>query len=147
MSRRKHYKQMSPSELETLRDAIDKLDKTTLADLQSYVLHRMSQRKLEKSDILNAIRGGRIIEAHNKVRNDIRVVLRQETKRGFSVCVVVSLLKGSIITVYRNDNSDNHYTIDWSEYKWRANLVSEVKHLMYRKQWGANRSRSISKRS
>lgn len=139
MQRRKHTKQMTPSERDVIRKAIQSLDPSTLSTFNRYVEHRIAQRRLTREDILHAVRDGDIIEAHNNKKKDIRILLRHQTSRGFSVCAVVSLREGSVITAYRNYDDDHHYTIDWDEYKWKANLVSEVKRFMYRRYRGAIR--------
>lgn len=145
MPKRKHFKQMSPREKEVLRGAVDSLGISELKHFGSHSLERLVQKRINALDVLNAVKFGSIIEAHRKVADDIRVLLRQPTKRGSSVCVVVSLKDGRIVTAYENDNQDKHFTIDWSEYKWRADLVLEVKLFMQNKRrrkrhGGANHS-------
>lgn len=133
MARRKHTKQMSPREREVLREAIDSLDITSWAHFGHHSVERLVEKGLSAVDIVNTIKFGDIIEAHNKIEGDIRVLLRQPTKRGSSVCVVISLLRGNIVTGYENNNKDKHFTIDWSEYKWKVDLSSEVKMFMNRR--------------
>jgi hypothetical protein len=133
MARRKHTKQMSPLEREVLRQAIDSLDITSWAHFGDHSVDRLVEKGLSAVDIVNTIKFGEIIEAHNKKEHDIRVLLRQPTKRGSSVCVVVSLRDGNIVTGYENKNKDKHFTLDWSEYKWKVDLVAEVKMFMSRR--------------
>lgn len=133
MSTRKHFKQMSPREKEVLREAVDSLGISDITDFRNHSLQRLVEKRISAEDVLNAVRFGSVIEAHSKVRGDIRVLLRQPTKRGSSVCAVVSLRDRDIVTAYENDNKDKHFTIDWSEYKWQVDLVLEVKLFMQRR--------------
>lgn len=133
MSRRKHTKQMSPKEREVLRDAVDSLDITSWDRFSRHCIDRILEKKVSAVDIVETIKYGEIIEAHNEVKNDIRVLLRKVTKKGRSTCVVVSLRDGQIVTCYKNRNKDKHSTLGWSEYQWKVDLVEEVKKFMYRR--------------
>lgn len=136
MSKRKHVKQMSPEEQETVIRAINSFHVSYSLKFKEHTYYRMKQKGITSKDIVDTIKFGKIVEVHNKVRNDIRVLLRLRRKKE-SICVVFSLREGTAITAYKNDRSDNHYTIDWSEYKWKANLCSGVKRFMTRYHRGA----------
>jgi hypothetical protein len=132
MSRRKHVKQMTPLEITTIRDAIDSLNinVNSISNFGDHSVDRLVEKGLRAVDMMNCLRYGEVIEAHSKVRNDIRILLRLATKRGPSICVVVSLSKGSIVTAYENNTKDRHFTINWSEYQWKADLTKEIKIFM-----------------
>ena len=126
MTKRKHRQHMNSAEVRALKEAIRGLDPTKLYSFNWYIKKRMKQRGISRKDINRTIKEGHIIEAHNEKRDDIRILLRHETKRGLAVCLVVSLKDHCIITVYINESSDNHPTLNWSEYQWNVDLVEEV---------------------
>ena len=117
-NKRKHQSQMSQKE----KDLIHSIVKVGKYRVDSYPTNRMGQRCISDLDIALTVATGEVIEAHNNVKDDIRVLLRKDIK-GKSCCVVVSIIKKRIVTCYWNDANDNHRTLNASLYKWNVNLI------------------------
>lgn len=129
-NRRKHRKQMRPEELANLRKELDAL----IDDLKfiPYAIKRMEERRITIDEVLSSVRLGEIIEAHNIIPDDIRVLVRHAVKdTTYSVCPVVSLKNKIVVTVYVNETKDNHETLDWSLYNWKVDLSGDIWSKIY----------------
>ena len=134
MSRRKHVKQMSKREKDYLRETIDGLQNLYIT---RHCNERIDLKVMTPEEVLRSVRHGNIIECHNNVSNDIRILVRHDRDHPLSICTVVSLKNEAIVTSYPNPKSDRHFTLDWSQYRWRVDLESEIKRFMYKK--GSNK--------
>ena len=76
---------------------------------------RCQTRKIARIAVFRAIAYGQVIEA----KDNGRAVMRGQD----GTCVVVSVPTRTVITVWHNDPTDNHYTLDLSAYRWRADLT------------------------
>ena len=86
-----------------------------------HVIDRMAEKRISDSEIVLALRKGHIIEVHANNYPEIRYVLRHAIgKRAICVC---ASHKGNVITVWANNATDNHYTLDASQYKWNVDLT------------------------
>lgn len=113
MELRKHIQNMTKDDIEMLENAT----KNKVFKYTDYSLKRVLERNIGYSSVQETIENGQIVEFHYK-DGDIRILKRSNhcNHRGHCTCVVYSLLSESIITVYRNDYSDNHITLDKSKY-------------------------------
>lgn len=75
-----------------------------------HALARMKEKDLTVDDVMLAV-GGKIVEWH-----DDCLLLRSEG----GVCAVVNLETGYIVTAYRNNQYDEHSTLDTSQYLFGA---------------------------
>lgn len=76
----------------------------------AHALSRMTRRGLTAADVELAL-SGKIVEWH-----DDCLLLRSEG----GVCAVVNLETGYIVTAYRNNQYDEHSTLDTSQYLFGA---------------------------
>lgn len=88
---------------------------------------------LAETEVRNAAKYGQVIECHFNAVNDIRVVVRYDTRDPISVCAVISLANNMIVTAYPNERDDHHNTIDWTQYLWRGNAEEEIKKFLQQK--------------
>ena len=86
---------------------------------------RATERAFTLDDAKACVKGGLVVEVHNDKNPDVRALLRNSV----GTCVVVSLKSWEIITVYYNDPTDEHHSLNWNAYRWPVNLVSLVKDL------------------
>lgn len=86
---------------------------------------RASERSFSMEEAVAAIKGGLVVEVHNDRKPEIRALVRDQK----GTCVVVSLTDFRVVTVYYNDPSDQHETLNWNAYRWPVNLVEVVKGL------------------
>lgn len=123
---RKHSSQMNKSEKQIIRDFVSngkKYNYTKHAEL------RKSEKNIADIEVARCISYNDIIEFHF-VDDSKRVLLRgKNTENGYHVCVVVDLDTHDIITVYKNRNNDNHFTLDESEYDKSYNLLDYIKEI------------------
>jgi hypothetical protein len=92
-----------------------------------YSYNRQYERDIEDLAVQKAIKYGNIIEFHYK-DGDSRVLLRGATNsEGYSICVVVSLNKKEIITIYKNQITDNHDTLHNEIYNNKIDIMKYIK--------------------
>ena len=82
---------------------------------QPYYIMRAQTRKIARFDVFRAIAYGQVIEA----KSDGRAVMRGQD----GTCVVIEVPTRTVITVWYNDPTDNHYTLDLSQYTWYTDLT------------------------
>lgn len=80
-------------------------------ELTQYAERRMVERGITEVDARNAIAHGTIIEYH--VKGDAKRWLLRATD---GTCVVVDETTGAVVTVYYNDPSDHHATLNRQAY-------------------------------
>lgn len=102
-----------------------------------HCIERMDLKVMTPDEVLKSVRAGRIIECHGNVSNDIRILVRHDRNHPISICTVVSLRGSCIVTAFPNERDDKHFTLDWSQYRWKTNLEEEVKHYMAK--WGSQK--------
>lgn len=127
---KKHYLQMTNGEKRFINNKI----KT----ITSYFFSKHSEKRMEQKYI-SKYRIKRVLTFHDIVEfnfhnNDARVLLREIDLVGNrkSVCVVVSLITGNIITAYKNDSTDKHPTIDWSQYDATIDIIEKTNQIIIR---------------
>lgn len=91
---------------QTKRELYHRLHSILSIELTEHCKARMTEKKISMAEICFAT-GGKIVEWH-----DDCLLLRSEG----GVCVVVNLESGFVVTCYRNDEQDDHKTLDCSQY-------------------------------
>lgn len=120
---RKHYRHMTKWEIKRLQEAINNNQfKHTY-----YSYTRQHERDISDIAIQKTIKYGNIVEFHYK-DGDSRVLLRGMCNTdGYSVCVVLSLSKKEIITIYKNKIMDNHDTLHKEIYDNKIDIMKYIK--------------------
>lgn len=116
---KKHYTQMTPEEVSHLMIQV----KCKSYTFKRHAMDRMGSRNITESQIRAMLTYATIIECHNDVPNEVRVLVRGKV-RGDFVCSVVSLTTSEVITCYWNAAGDYHRTLDKSQYTWNADLTN-----------------------
>lgn len=121
---KKHVRQMTSREKQLLYSLVRSIKNWSFTD---YAFKRVDERLISKTDIIKAIKNGYLIEYHYK-NKDHRVLMRGShlIEHKFVVCVVVSITKRKVITVYVNEHNDNHYTLDWSKYDKSIDILKKL---------------------
>lgn len=119
---RKHHTQMTRDEYKRLLDCI----RSRSFVLSTHACDRMSQKQVSENDIRAMLTYCAIIEMHNDIVNELRVLVRGKV-RGQFVCAVLSLTTGEIVTTYRNQAGDYHATLDRSVYTWTVSVFDALK--------------------
>ena len=123
---RKHYSQMIPTEVGMLVGFVRA--NASKVSGQAHYEHRASERHFTLAQAVDAVASGKPVEV-SKIGNDVRALFRRQSGKNAGTCTVVSLITWNIITVYYNDLSDKHDTLNHNLYRWNANLVDLVKGL------------------
>lgn len=119
---KKHYLQMKNNEKIFINKKLKNI-KNIIFSNHSEV--RMKQKHISQYLVINTLKSYDIIE-FNIHNNDARVLLRGRNNFRRNICVVVSLITYKIITVYDNDITDNHPTIDWDNYDENIDIIKEI---------------------
>ena len=101
---KKHVSQLTQSEFQAIWIRLKGIKPT----FSQHAIERMADKGIAQSCITGHVK---LIE-FNRHNGDSRALLRQSD----GICYSVSLISGEIITVYYNVPSDNHSTIDWTQY-------------------------------
>lgn len=124
---RKHYKSMNVAEI-TLAQQIVRANINF--NFTNHARREMGLDHITVFNVLNALQNGRVIEVNNdsltpKGEVDIRVVIECVIVWR-KVVVVVGLVSRNVITVWQNAMNDHHATLDWANYTWETNLLTEL---------------------
>lgn len=120
---RKHRIEMSKTEIvfaETLVRSINEWNFAT-----DHAMERMEQKGVAKQDVLNTLKYGEVIE----VNSYGRVVLRLTLKGKGACIVVVGLRDRALVTTWFNRATDNHKTLNVSEYGWKVNVIEFLRSI------------------
>jgi hypothetical protein len=104
----------------------------------SYHVLNKSAISFKDTDVKEIINNGNFnIISYDFLDYDIRVLIRG--KKGYTTvnqrgkkelcnyCIVISLLKNEIVTIYYNPINDNHKTINWKLYKGNnINIIDKI---------------------
>jgi hypothetical protein len=115
---RKHRQQMSPAESAAIESTVRALAVERIA---RHAFDRMAEKGVSEAHILETLRTGQAIEIHNDA-NELRVLLRADVIGQWSACVVFSLDRQTVVTVWRNRVTDTHKTLRLNEYQWKVNV-------------------------
>jgi hypothetical protein len=121
---RKHIQQMSKAEVAFIHGFI-RHNASRVNSFRAHFHDRATERTFTTQDALEVIKGGLVVEVHNNAGADVRALLRNSK----GTCVVLSLSTFEVITVYYNDPTDTHDTLNWNNYRWAQDMVSLVKSL------------------
>ena len=119
----KHRKQMSPAEIRYTETLVHGM--TGWRFERDHMALRMAQKGVSEKDATLALKWGAVI----RVQDDGRVLLRQVICGKGAVCVVADLVSRKMVTAWRNDSTDNHATLDMSEYTLKTNVITYLEGL------------------
>jgi hypothetical protein len=125
MDKRKHFTQMTQDEIKFLLLQV----RSRRLSFSPHAFDRMNQKNIREPQIIASISYCNIIEAHNNVANEVRVLVRGKVS-GDYVCSVISLTRNEVITTYRNKKGDHHQTLDKTAYTWTADLTKLEQKLL-----------------
>ena len=120
--KRRHFTQMTNEEIRALIVAV----RARSYSWSQHALDRMTEKRISGAQISAVLSYGSIVELHNEVSNELRVLVRGKVK-GVFVCVVVSLTTNEIVTAYVNRAGDYHQTLDHSQYGWSITAHDALK--------------------
>lgn len=110
---KKHISQMNKQEEEFLRNMIDSKKVKTFS---KHLLKRKNERDIDEKDILSIFSDYSIIE-YNRVKKSHRCLIRgNKSVKGYNICLSIDIFDGVICTVYKNENTDHHKSINMSNY-------------------------------
>lgn len=113
---RKHRKQMSVTEIKTLEHIVHSMPSWVCKT--KYLAGRQQERSISRLEVFKCLRYGVVIE----YKDDGRVVMRNTD----GICVVAHLATHTVVTAWYNDPSDQHWTLDLSQYRWMVNLIPYI---------------------
>lgn len=136
---KKHVTQMSKEEIVFLEKAVHSIV-SKVHFSQHFKTNRVACSESYIKELLSKDLSEMIIEYNetpSKNKVDKRVLIRDkdlqevlflsETTEEFTetanLCIVVSILTGSVITAYWNLSSDNHKTMDWRRYNSKLEII------------------------
>jgi len=120
-TKRKHYTQMNDAETAAIIREVRKHSYT----LGEHAIDRMNQKNVLQGQI-NAMLGyGKVVECHNNIGNEIRVLMRGKVA-GKWCNAVISLTTKKIVTTWWNELNDHHKTLDKTQYRWTVDLKTVI---------------------
>ena len=119
--KRKHFSQMTQVEIQRVMNAV----RANSYTFRNHAMDRMRQKHVTENQIAAMLTYCQVIECHNNIGDEIRVLVRGKVQGNF-VCVVVSLTTKEIVTTYWNAANDYHKTLDKSQYQWTADLTQII---------------------
>ena len=117
-NKRKHYTQMSEAEIAKVLRRV----RTEKFTFTPHAKDRMRQRRVNEVEVLTMLGYGKVVEVHNNIGNEIRVLMRGKVA-GRYVVASVSLTTKKVCTAYANALNDHHKTLDKSLYTWKVDLT------------------------
>ena len=125
----KHRQQMSPAEISYAEQVVHSIDGWDFTD--DHITLRMEQKGVSKKDAAVTLKCGEVIA----VQSNGRVLMRlmwlpapfATTKVG--TCVVVHLASRKLVTAWYNKPTDNHATLDLSQYTWKQDIVAYLRSI------------------
>lgn len=121
--KRKHRQQMSDAEADTVLAQVRAFQNVSISH---HARQRMRDKGITKAEVSRAIQHGDLIEVHNNVPGELRVLLELVDKSRGRISVVVNFNDGEVKTVWFNNYDDTHATRDWSQYRWTTNLLEQL---------------------
>jgi len=94
------------------------------SDDANHISDRMHSKHITAADVLDVLKTGYVIEVNHTA--DLCVTMRKDYEDR-SVCVVVNLPTRFVVTSWINRTDDVHYTLDMHKYRWRVNLLEELR--------------------
>ena len=97
--------------------------------LGNHAKDRLFQKQITKEQVYDVLKFGHIIEFHYLDGSNRILVRGNNNELGNNVCVVIDIIKGRIVTVYKNNNAnDNHKTLNRSQYIRNLDILSLAKY-------------------
>jgi predicted metalloenzyme YecM len=125
----KHRQQMSPAEITAAEQLVHSIDGWDFTD--DHVVLRMGQKAVSKKDAAVTLKCGEVIAVQNNGRILMRLMRRPApfatTKVG--TCVVVHIASRKLVTAWYNKPTDNHATLDLSQYAWQVNVIEYLRSI------------------
>lgn len=121
---RKHQTQFTKEERGFVHGFV-RANVSRLTSTNTHFVDRATERHFTFDEAAAVVKGGLVVEVHNDKPGDVRCLVRNSQ----GTCVVVSLVRWEVITVYYNDPADQHETLNWNVYRWNQNLVELIKQL------------------
>lgn len=121
---KKHFAQMMNAERWYLSLKINNMKKNVLSQ---HTLDRMAEKDISEFEIRNVFKDYKIIEFNHKRKGDNRVLIRSNrTINGYNTIISVRLETGCIVTGYKNEDTDRHRTINWSNYDRELDVLQYI---------------------
>lgn len=118
-TRRKFHTQMTAQEVYAVKGAILNHKNWTLSP---HAKDEMFNDHVDMIDVFKVIQYGKIMEVNNCAITDVTVVVRHTIGQR-SIAVVVSLVRGCIVTIYANSVQSGQRKPNMADYKWQAPLT------------------------
>jgi hypothetical protein len=90
-----------------------------------HLLDRMLSKGVTKKDAAITCKWGEVIA----VQSNGRIVLRLMKGMRKGVVIVVSLSDRMLVTAWYNKPTDNHATLDLSQYAWQVNVIEYLRSI------------------
>lgn len=120
MNQRKHYSQMTQSERMSIEAYAHGLATYRWQD-NPHLIERQREKRITDAELILALRKGKVVEAHINNYPEIRFVLRYIVNNR-AICVCASH-HGKVVTAWANNATDNHRTLDRTQYQWKEDLT------------------------
>ena len=114
---RKHYTEFLDGEHQLLLATI----RARRYTFGAHAFDRMREKRVSETQILAMLTYCSVVEIHNNVTNDLRVLVRGKVQGNF-VCAVLSLVHNEVVTTYWNRAGDHHATLDRTQYGWNVSV-------------------------
>lgn len=124
MEKRKHVSQMTPQEITFLKSKFRHVKEPIYTN---YSLGRLSQRKIQRKQVVRALKIGELVEYHLVGRHHRVLVRGTASKRGEVVCVVLDIFTREVVTVFKNVITDRHWTLNPSNYDNKVDILNIMK--------------------
>ena len=123
---RKHRSLMTEEEI----TAVEQYVRAGMFTIRTtHALSKMAAQGIKADQVDDVLAHGLVIEvSKKKPQNTVKVLLRK-TVGSFDVCVVVAVVDGVIVTVWKTNTHDNHDSLDLSIYDWQIDLKEFVSQL------------------
>ena len=105
--------------------------KSTNFTFGNHAFDKMKVRGVTQNQIKAMLNYFKVIEIHNNIPSEIRVLVRGKVQ-GVFVCAVLSLTTKSIVTLYKNGLNNHHQNLDKSNYKGTFNYSALKRNLVNR---------------
>jgi hypothetical protein len=126
---KKLYEDMTYEERDLLKNIINKIHRSYFTQ---HTLDRMSEKRVRRRDVLGVLKDYNIIEFHYTPYP--RVLLRGNIRdcNNRCTCISIGLYTWDIVTTYKNNDTDNHGTLNYNNYMSSVNikpLLKDIKNL------------------
>ena len=129
---RKHYTQFSKAEKELINGIRHQLGIDTFSKhARKRIKEKYSLQSFRKSDYMEAMKYGQVIEVADYGNDDVRIVFRSIASRnGDHLVFSYGIKNRTIVTAWTNDRNDNHSTIDYTQYTDKMNVTKVLTKAM-----------------